>query len=55
MQLSAQQLDLWEHAALLYHSYEWQTAAEFFVKLATDIEDVGWSSRCCLNAVLVVS
>lgn len=51
--LTAQHIDLWEHAALLYHSYEWQAAADTFTALASDVEDVEMSSRCCVNSVLI--
>lgn len=35
-------VDLWEHACLLYHSYEWQSAADAFLQLeqyTSDLED----------------
>jgi tetratricopeptide (TPR) repeat protein len=35
-------VDLWEHACLLYHSYEWQSAADTFHQLeqqTSDLED----------------
>ena len=35
-------VDLWEHACLLYHSYEWQKAADVFLQLeqhTSDLED----------------
>jgi hypothetical protein len=35
-------VDLWEHACLLYHSYEWQSAADAFHQLeqhTSDVED----------------
>ncbi|KAK3726028.1 hypothetical protein LTR37_000176 [Vermiconidia calcicola] len=52
-ELSAQQLDIWEHAALLYHAYDWQTAADTFYMLALDIESVERRALCFLNAGLI--
>lgn len=39
---SSETVDLWEHACLLYHSYEWQSAADAFLQLeqhTSDLED----------------
>ena len=35
-------VDLWEHACLLHHSYEWQSASDAFLQLeqhASNLED----------------
>ena len=53
--LTEEQLDLWEHAALLYHNYEWQAAAFGFSRLAEDIEDPLLRSFCLLNTVMILA
>ena len=50
--LTSQQLDVWEHAALLYHAYEWQAAADTFAVLAQTIDSSEERALCLLNAGL---
>ncbi|KAK6441934.1 hypothetical protein LTR95_001822 [Oleoguttula sp. CCFEE 5521] len=52
---SSQQLDLWEHACLLYHSYEWQEAANAFSTLAQMATDDSESMRYHINAGLILA
>ncbi|SMR44415.1 unnamed protein product [Zymoseptoria tritici ST99CH_3D1] len=52
-QLTDEQHDLWEHAALLHHGYEWQNAATSFQYLAHTIRGESASNLCLLNAALV--
>lgn len=52
-QLSGEQFDIWEHAALLYHGYEWQDAADAFEYLALHIIDSTPSTLCALNASII--
>ena len=53
IQLTEQQLDIWEHAALLYHAYEWQAAADTFEAVSITIEDTRRRALCLLNTALV--
>ncbi|KAK3055648.1 hypothetical protein LTR09_003569 [Extremus antarcticus] len=46
-------LDLWEHAALLYHGYEWQAAADTFCALAQRLEIGELQMMCLLNAAMI--
>ncbi|KAF2721166.1 hypothetical protein K431DRAFT_73702 [Polychaeton citri CBS 116435] len=50
--LASEQLDLWEHACLLYRNYDWHAAADTFVQLAASA-DVRSRVKCCLNAALI--
>nr|OQO20684.1 hypothetical protein B0A51_11044 [Rachicladosporium sp. CCFEE 5018] len=52
---SSQELDLWEHACLLYHSYEWQEAADAFATLARMASDDNESMRYHINTGLVLA
>nr|OQO17153.1 hypothetical protein B0A51_15951 [Rachicladosporium sp. CCFEE 5018] len=52
---SSQELDLWEHACLLYHSYEWQEAADAFAPLAQMASDDSKSMRYHVNAGLILA
>ena len=54
-QLTEQQIDVWEHAALLYHGYEWQEAADMFNTLSTSIESRERRALCLLNISLIQS
>lgn len=51
--VTSEQLDIWEHAALLYHSYEWLDAAGAFQHLARDISDGEARVLCSLNAAMI--
>ncbi|KAK4541746.1 hypothetical protein LTR36_007455 [Oleoguttula mirabilis] len=51
--LSSEQLDIWEHAALLYHGYEWQDAVDAFQYLAQQISDRDLRTVCTLNAGII--
>lgn len=48
-----QQLDLWEHATLLFHNYEWQAAAESFSTLRKAVGDAKEQQRCTINEGLI--
>ncbi|KAK6417599.1 hypothetical protein LTR95_017312 [Oleoguttula sp. CCFEE 5521] len=50
-----EKLDLWEHACLLYHSYEWQEAADAFSTLAQMASDDKASMRYHVNTGLVLA
>lgn len=51
--ISKKALDIWEHASLLYHGFEWESAAENFSYLSgtltLDIE----RTLCLLNAAII--
>ncbi|KAI6794637.1 hypothetical protein KC361_g5490 [Hortaea werneckii] len=53
--LSSAHIDLWEHAALLYHHFEWPSAIETFQHLALTIPTSAQKARtlCCLNAGII--
>lgn len=51
--VSRQQAHSWEHASLLYHSYEWYAAADIFLSLARSITKPLESNLCLLNAALI--
>ena len=51
--LACEHQDLWEHAALLYHGYEWQAAAEAFSSLAHDIGSGRKQTFCLINAAMI--
>jgi hypothetical protein len=51
--LSKQHVDIWEHAALLYHGYEWQAAADTFYFLAHKLGDTEERTLCFLNTALI--
>ncbi|RMY33879.1 hypothetical protein D0865_14337 [Hortaea werneckii] len=51
--LSSEHIDLWEHAALLYHHFEWQSAIETFQHLAREIRDREARTLCLLNAAII--
>ncbi|RMX89169.1 hypothetical protein D0869_01084 [Hortaea werneckii] len=53
--LSSEHIDLWEHAALLYHHFEWQSAIETFQHLALSIPIEAKEPRtlCLLNAAII--
>jgi tetratricopeptide (TPR) repeat protein len=44
---------LWEHACLLYHSYEWQSAADAFLQLEQHTSDLGDKCIFALNKGLI--
>jgi hypothetical protein len=46
-------VDLWEHACLLYHSYEWQSAADAFSDLEEHTSDPGDNCIFALNKGLI--
>lgn len=54
-EITDQQIDLWEHATLLYHNYEWQAAAHQFVEIARRLEDAKLRSFCFLNTVMILA
>ncbi|KAK0901514.1 hypothetical protein LTR02_008596 [Friedmanniomyces endolithicus] len=52
--LTAQDIDLWEHAALLYHGYEWQASIDAFKNLAGRL--IGeHRTLCALNVSITQS
>ncbi|KAH9827450.1 hypothetical protein Tdes44962_MAKER02897 [Teratosphaeria destructans] len=51
--VKSEELDIWEHAALLYHGYDWSNAAEAFRQLSIQIDDVEAATLCALNAALI--
>ncbi|KAK3674693.1 hypothetical protein LTR78_005415 [Recurvomyces mirabilis] len=46
-------IDIWEHAALLYHGYEWQGAASAFRFLAQQVEAHDLKQLCSINISLI--
>jgi hypothetical protein len=50
---SSEIIDLWEHACLLYHSYEWQSAADAFSALEHYTSDPGDRCTFMLNRGLI--
>ena len=52
---TSEQLDIWEHAALLYHGYSWQEAKESFFRLAQTANDRQSYVRCILNVALIAA
>jgi len=50
---STEQADLWEHANLLYHSFEWQSAANVFNHLSRSAIQDGARAKCLLNEGLI--
>ena len=55
LQLTQQQLHLWEHAALLYHAFRWQEAADTFASLAQQIHNPELQLYCLLNCSLIMA
>ncbi|KAK4554890.1 hypothetical protein LTR86_008038 [Recurvomyces mirabilis] len=53
VRLSNGLIDIWEHAALLYHGYEWQGAASAFRFLAEQVEDHELKQLCSINVSLI--
>ncbi|KAK5136374.1 hypothetical protein LTR08_003500 [Meristemomyces frigidus] len=53
--LASESIDLWEHAALLYHSYEWQEAADVFLYLVRQIHEPELRTHCYLNAGMILA
>ncbi|GAB1734714.1 hypothetical protein NU195Hw_g9156t1 [Hortaea werneckii] len=53
--LSSAHIDLWEHAALLYHHFEWHSAIETFQHLSDTIPTSAPEARtrCLLNAGII--
>ncbi|RMX75482.1 hypothetical protein D0869_11583 [Hortaea werneckii] len=53
--LSSEHIDLWEHAALLYHHFEWHSAIDTFQHLALTIPAEAKEARtlCLLNAAII--
>ncbi|KAI6894584.1 hypothetical protein KC318_g11864 [Hortaea werneckii] len=53
--LSSEYIDLWEHAALLYHHFEWQSAIDTFQHLALVIPKEAKEARtlCLLNVAII--
>ncbi|KAF2161708.1 hypothetical protein M409DRAFT_27765 [Zasmidium cellare ATCC 36951] len=51
--LASEQLDLWEHATVLYHGFDWQTSAETFLYLSRTISRNLESTLCLLNSAMV--
>jgi len=50
---TAETVDLWEHACLLYHSYEWQSAADAFLDLEEHTSNPGDKCIFALNRGLI--
>ncbi|KAI7302741.1 hypothetical protein KC315_g15992, partial [Hortaea werneckii] len=55
LKLSSEHIDLWEHAALLYHHFEWHSAIDTFQHLALTIPAEAKEARtlCLLNAAII--
>ncbi|KAK3111599.1 hypothetical protein LTR53_012990, partial [Teratosphaeriaceae sp. CCFEE 6253] len=51
-ELADNYIDIWEHAALLYHGYEWQSAMDAFRDLANSLEGEP-SVQCALNVAMI--
>lgn len=51
--LTSEQLDLWEHATVLYHGFDWHSSAETFLFLSRTINRNLESTLCLLNAAMV--
>ena len=51
--LSSEQLDIWEHAGLLYHAFEWEAAADTFVLLSQTLRNIEARMLCLLNAGII--
>jgi tetratricopeptide (TPR) repeat protein len=51
--ISRAEIDIWEHAALLYHAYERQAAADIFYNLSQRVVDFGKRTLCLLNVALI--
>ncbi|KAI7205972.1 hypothetical protein KC365_g17484, partial [Hortaea werneckii] len=53
--LSSEHIDLWEHAALLYHHFEWHSAIDTFQHLALTIPAEAKEARtlCLLNVAII--
>ncbi|KAF2767766.1 hypothetical protein EJ03DRAFT_142954 [Teratosphaeria nubilosa] len=51
--ITGEELDIWEHAALLYHGYDWSNAAEAFRQLSIQVSDIEAATICALNAALI--
>ncbi len=45
--------DLWEHATLLYHAYEWQAAANHFAQISRRTNSLEDQAKCLVNAGLI--
>ncbi|KAK0272946.1 hypothetical protein LTR91_001319 [Friedmanniomyces endolithicus] len=52
--LTAQDIDLWEHAALLHHGYEWQASIDAFKNLAGRLNGE-YRTLCALNVSIIQS
>lgn len=50
---SSQQADLWEHASLLYHNLDWQSAADVFNHLSISAVEDESRAKCILNEGLI--
>ncbi|GAB7335824.1 hypothetical protein MBLNU13_g08099t1 [Cladosporium sp. NU13] len=46
-------VDLWEHACLLYHGYEWQSAADAFLQLEQHVSDLPEKCVFAINKGLI--
>lgn len=46
-------IDIWEHASLLYHAYEWHAAADAFATLFKSIESTEQQARCLFNSGII--
>ena len=53
--LPEEQRHVWEHAALLYHAYEWQEAANIFARLSISIDNPQLRSSCLLNTAMIMA
>lgn len=51
--LPSEQIDLWEHAALLYQSFEWQASVDAFRSLARIIDYPREKALCWYNVGLI--
>lgn len=50
---SSKKLDIWEHACLLYHNFEWQSAADTFLTLEQNVSDPHDKTIFALNRGLI--
>ena len=51
--LTDQQIHIWEHATTLYYGFEWQAAAETFSSLARGLKSDLEQALCIINTALI--
>ncbi|EME50379.1 hypothetical protein DOTSEDRAFT_69036 [Dothistroma septosporum NZE10] len=53
LELTDQQIHVWEHATTLYYGFEWQAAAETFSSLARSLKSDLEQALCLINTALI--